>query len=94
MASRALLGGNDPRTGAWRTKVQASVREFMSINAFFFVLVIVTGLATLGSLIAGLVVMSRALPDSNRESNTFMWWRIRLQALTLVWMLLWWVTRS
>jgi hypothetical protein len=66
----------------------------MSLNAFFFVLVIVTALATLGSLVAGFVAMSRALTDSRRESNAFMWWRIRLQGLTLFWMLLWWATRK
>ena len=66
----------------------------MSLNSLFFMLVVFTGLATLGALIAGLVSMSRALPNSGRESNSFMWLRIRLQALTLVWMCLWWVTKG
>lgn len=66
----------------------------MALNTLFFVLVIVTGLATLGSLIAGLVTMSRVLPDRGRDGNMFMWWRVRLQALTLVWVLLWWATKN
>jgi len=57
-----------------------------------FVLVIVSGLATLGMLFAGLVNMSRNLDgnvERGRQSNRLMWWRVRLQFLTIVLMLLW-----
>ena len=51
-------------------------------NKIFFVLVIVSGLATLGMLFAGLVSMSRGPTNSierARGSNKLMWWRVRLQ---------------
>ena len=66
-------------------------------NSIFFVLVIVSGLATLGMLFAGLVNMARGPHDSierARGSNKLMWWRVRLQFLTLVLILLWWLTRG
>jgi hypothetical protein len=59
-----------------------------------FVLVIVSGLATLGMLFAGLVNMSRNL-DGNVErgmrSNRLMWWRVRLQFLTIILIVLWYL---
>ena len=66
-------------------------------NSIFFVLVIVSGLSTLGVLFAGLISMSRGPTDSverARGSNKLMWWRVRLQLLTLVFILLWWMTRG
>ena len=66
-------------------------------NTIFFVLVIVSGLATLGVLFAGLIKMSRGPTDSverARGSNKLMWWRVRLQLLTLVFILLWWMTKA
>lgn len=66
-------------------------------NTIFFVLVIVSGLATLGMLFAGLVAMSRGPTNSverARGSNKLMWWRVRLQLLTIVFILLWWVTKG
>ncbi|MBS0527487.1 MAG: HIG1 domain-containing protein [Proteobacteria bacterium] len=66
-------------------------------NTFFFVLVIVSGLATLGILFAGIVGMSRGPTNSierARGSNKLMWWRVRLQLLTIVFILLWWMTKS
>jgi hypothetical protein len=66
-------------------------------NNIFFVLVIVSGLATLGMLFAGLVSMSRGPTNSlerARGSNKLMWWRVRLQLLTIVFILLWWMTKS
>ena len=66
-------------------------------NTIFFTLVIVSGLATLGVLFAGLISMSRGPTDSierARASNKLMWWRVRLQLLTLVFILLWWVTKG
>ncbi|MCW5734820.1 MAG: HIG1 domain-containing protein [Enhydrobacter sp.] len=66
-------------------------------NKIFFVLVIVSGLSTLGVLFAGLISMARGPTDSlerARGSNKLMWWRVRLQVLTLAFILLWWMTRS
>ena len=66
-------------------------------NSIFFVLVIVSGLSTLGVLFAGLISMSRGPTDSverARGSNKLMWWRVRLQFLTLIFILLWWATKS
>lgn len=57
-----------------------------------FVLVILSGLATLGMLFAGLVSMSRNVDgniEGGRRSNKLMWWRVRLQFLTIVLILLW-----
>ena len=65
-------------------------------NILFF-LVILSGLATLGMLFAGLISMSRGPTDSverARGSNKLMWWRVRLQLITLVFILLWWMTKS
>ena len=59
-----------------------------------FVLVIISGLATLGVLFAGLFGMSRG-PDAGiegaRRSNRLMWWRVRLQLLTIVLIVLWYL---
>ena len=66
-------------------------------NSIFFVLVIVLGLSTLGVLFAGLISMSRGPTDSverARGSNKLMWWRVRLQLITLVFILLWWMTKA
>ena len=71
--------------------------EVMKLASILFVLVIVSGLATLGVLFAGLISMARGPTDSverARGSNKLMWWRVRLQVLTLVFILLWWATRS
>jgi hypothetical protein len=59
-----------------------------------FVLVIVSGLATLGMLFAGLVNMARNTSndvEGGRRSNRFMWWRVRLQFLTIILILLWYL---
>jgi len=66
-------------------------------NSIFFVLVIVSGLSTLGVLFAGLISMSRGPTDSverARGSNKLMWWRVRLQFVTLGFILLWWLTKG
>jgi hypothetical protein len=66
-------------------------------NNIFFGLVIVSGLATLGVLFAGLISMARGPTDSlerARSSNKLMWWRVRLQFLTLGFILLWWLTKG
>jgi hypothetical protein len=66
----------------------------MSLANVFFVLVIVSGLATLGVLFAGLITMARG-PSGSLErakaSNKLMWWRVRLQMLTLALVLLWYL---
>ncbi|MGZ3339539.1 MAG: twin transmembrane helix small protein [Reyranella sp.] len=57
-----------------------------------FVLVIISGLATLGMLFAGLISMSRNVDgniEGGRRSNRLMWWRVRLQLLTIILILLW-----
>ncbi|MGD9880019.1 MAG: HIG1 domain-containing protein [Reyranella sp.] len=59
-----------------------------------FFMVIVSGLATLGMLFAGLVSMSRNVEstiEGGRRSNRLMWWRVRLQFLTIVLILLWYL---
>jgi hypothetical protein len=69
----------------------------MTLNTVFLVLVIVSGLSTLGVLFAGLISMARGPADSierARGSNKLMWWRVRLQLLTLALILLWWMTKS
>lgn len=65
----------------------------MLANILFF-LVIASGLATLGMLFAGLVNMSRNVDNSiegGRRSNRFMWWRVRLQILTIILIVLWYL---
>jgi hypothetical protein len=66
----------------------------MTLANILFVLVIMSGLGTLGVLFAGLIAMSRGERDSverARGSNKLMWWRIRMQILTLVLILLWYM---
>jgi hypothetical protein len=65
-----------------------------TLAGILFVLVIVSGLATLGMLFAGLVNMSRNLDgniERGRQSNRLMWWRVRLQFLTIILILLWYL---
>ena len=69
----------------------------MTLNTVFLILVIVSGLSTLGVLFAGLISMARGPADNverARGSNKLMWWRVRLQLLTLVLILLWWATKT
>ena len=66
-------------------------------NTIFFICVIVSGLATLGMLFAGLVTMARGPTNSverARSSNKLMWWRVRLQFLTIIFIGLWWLTKG
>lgn len=65
----------------------------MLANILFF-LVIFSGLATLGMLFAGLISMSRNVEGSvegGRRSNRLMWWRVRLQLLTIILILFWYL---
>ena len=66
----------------------------MTLANILFVLVLLSGLATLGTLFAGLISMSRNQDgsiDGSRRSNRLMWWRVRLQLLTIVLILLWYL---
>jgi hypothetical protein len=70
----------------------------MSLANIFFVLVIASALATLGVLFAGLITMARGSGDDpelglqlGKTSNKLMWWRVRLQMLTLGLVLLWYL---
>ncbi len=66
----------------------------MKLGSILFVLVMISGLATLGVLFAGLVSMARGPTDSierARSSNKLMWWRVRLQLLTIGLILLWYL---
>jgi Hypoxia induced protein conserved region len=66
----------------------------MTLANILFVLVIVSGLATLGMLFAGLVNMARNTDSSiegGKRSNRFMWWRVRLQFLTIILIVLWYL---
>ncbi len=66
----------------------------MNIANILFVLVIVSMLATLGMLFAGLISMSRNVEgttEGGRRSNRLMWWRVRLQFLAIVLILLWYL---
>ena len=65
----------------------------MLANILFF-MVILSGLATLGMLFAGLISMARNVESSiegGRRSNKLMWWRVRLQFLTIILILLWYL---
>jgi hypothetical protein len=64
----------------------------MTLANILFFLVIISGLATLGMLFAGLISMARNVDgniEGGRRSNKLMWWRVRLQFLTIVLILLW-----
>ena len=66
----------------------------MTLANVLFVLVIVSGLATLGVLFAGLISMSRNVEstvEGGRRSNRLMWWRVRMQVLTIILILLWYL---
>jgi hypothetical protein len=66
----------------------------MTLANVLFVLVLVSAFATLGTLFAGLISMSRnrdGSTDGSRRSNRLMWWRVRLQLLTIVLILLWYL---
>jgi hypothetical protein len=66
----------------------------MTLANILFVLVIISGLATLGMLFVGLFNMARNTENTvegGRRSNRFMWWRVRLQFLTIVLIVLWYL---
>jgi hypothetical protein len=66
----------------------------MTLANILFFCVILSGLATLGMLFAGLINMARNTTQSlegGRRSNKLMWWRVRLQLLTIGFILLWYL---
>jgi hypothetical protein len=66
----------------------------MTLERILLVLVILSGLATLGMLFAGLVNMARNTENTvegGKRSNRFMWWRVRLQFLTIILIVLWYL---
>jgi len=66
----------------------------MTLANILFVLVIVSGLATLGMLFVGLFNMARNTENTvegGKRSNRFMWWRVRLQFLTIILIILWYL---
>jgi hypothetical protein len=66
----------------------------MKLASVLFVLVIISALATLGVLFTGLITMARGPSDSlerAKGSNRLMWWRVRLQMLTLALVFLWYL---
>ena len=66
----------------------------MTLANILFVLVIVSGLATLGMLFVGLFNMASNTENTvegGRRSNRFMWWRVRLQFLTIILIVLWYL---
>ena len=66
----------------------------MTLANILFVLVILSGLATLGMLFVGLFNMARNTENTvegGRRSNRFMWWRVRLQFLTIILIVLWYL---
>jgi hypothetical protein len=66
----------------------------MTLANILFVLVIVSGLATLGMLFVGLFNMARNTENTvegGKRSNRFMWWRVRLQFLTIILIVLWYL---
>ncbi|MBS0521128.1 MAG: HIG1 domain-containing protein [Proteobacteria bacterium] len=66
----------------------------MKLASVLFVLVLISGLTTLGFLFAGLVSMAKGPTDSierARASNKLMWWRVRMQLLTIVLILFWYL---
>jgi hypothetical protein len=66
----------------------------MNLANILFFLVIISGLATLGMLFAGLINMARNVEgtvEGGKRSNKLMWWRVRLQFLTIILILLWYL---
>lgn len=66
----------------------------MTLSNVLFVLVLLSAFATLGTLFAGLISMSRNRDgdiDGSRRSNRLMWWRVRLQLITIVLILAWYL---
>jgi hypothetical protein len=66
----------------------------MTLEKVLLVCVILSMLATVGVLFAGMISMARNTTQSvegGRRSNRLMWWRIRLQVVAIVFILLWYL---
>jgi len=61
----------------------------------FFALAVICALATLGILFAGVFSMGRGTDrEAGMRSNKLMRWRIMLQGAALIFIILWWVTKT
>lgn len=64
------------------------------MSTVFFVLAIVCALATLASLFVGILGMGReAGREAGLRGNRIMRWRILLQAATIGFIVLWWLSK-
>ena len=64
------------------------------MSTVFFALAILSALATLGILFAGILSMGRGGGrEAGMRSNKLMRWRVMLQGAALVFIILWWVTK-
>jgi hypothetical protein len=54
------------------------------MNAFLVVMMVLAALATLGVLARGIIVMARGKDISGRQSNKMMTYRVGLQALAIL----------
>jgi hypothetical protein len=66
----------------------------MTLEKVLLGCVILSMLATVGVLFAGMISMARNTTQSvegGRRSNRLMWWRIRLQVVAIVFILLWYL---
>jgi hypothetical protein len=66
------------------------------VSTVFFVLTIACALATLATLFAGILSMGRGGDPkaAGERSNRLMRLRVMLQGATLVFIVLWWLTRN
>lgn len=58
------------------------------MNAFLVVMMVVAALATLGVLARGIIVMARGKDISGKQSNKMMTYRVGLQALAILFIII------
>lgn len=58
------------------------------MNAFLVVMMVLAALATLGVLARGIIVMARGKDITGQQSNKMMTWRVGLQALAILFILI------
>ncbi len=58
------------------------------MNAFLVVMMVLAALATLGVLARGIIVMARGKDITGQQSNRMMTWRVGLQALAILFILI------
>ena len=61
------------------------------ISYLFLILAGLSMLGALGSIFVGMAGMQGGGIDHARRSNRFMWWRVRLQFLTIILIVLWYL---